>query len=173
MVDTAFLKLSETNSTQLSMNAKRYDNGTIYYSATIKQTIAKNMSYDLILIIKKNTNNDKNTNFATYPQKIMISLGNYYSNNFNPFIGFLTNINFDSKKLNNASQNEFDTRYESYVILIIFSVIAFGFLVGFIFMKIGELKHKIKVSFQPLAKNKQEDLKEMEMEIINKEKETH
>ena len=158
MVDTVFLKISETNFTQLSRNTKTYDNGTIYYSTTIKQTIAKNTSYDLILIIKKNPNNDRNTNFATYPQKILISLGNYYSNNFIPYVGLLTNINFDHQRVNNDNYDEFNAGYERYIILIIiFSVIAFGFLMGFIFMRIGELKRKSKVSFQPLAKNKQED----------------
>ena len=175
-VDRAFIKITSNNSTELSVSSKIYDNGTYYYSCIYKQTIPANTTYTVVIIIKKNPNNDQQANYATYPQKIILSLGGYYPNNFNPYISMLTNINFDLYNLKPEVTDDFHVRFESYVILIIFCVIAFIFLISFIWIKSSEILKRNKVAFQPLAKKKPEDGstggKEVEMQMMVHEKES-
>lgn len=151
VVDTLFLN-TPNNSTELSVFPKTFDNGTIYYSVTVKDPFPMNTSYDMIIIIKKNSKNTQQANFAYYPQKIYISVSNYYTNKFIPFTGSLSNINFDLEVLKHEEKSEFDARPESYIILIIFCFIAFGFLVAFLFISIKSTKKQNKISFQPLSK---------------------
>lgn len=151
VVDTVFLNLPN-NSTELSVFPKIFDNGTIYYSFTVKDPLPMNKTYDMIIIIKKNSKNTQQANFAYHPQKIYISISNYYANKFIPFTGSLSNINFDLEPMKHEEKIEFDARPESYIILIIFCFIAFGFLIAFICISIKSTKKQNKISFQPLSK---------------------
>jgi len=158
VVDTAFLELSNTNYTQLAITTKTFDNGTNYYSALIQQNLAENTTYSFVIIIKKNPNNDAASNLASFPQKLIIWISNYYTNNFIPYSGLIIDMNFDLQNMNNLVESDFTARYASYVILIVFCFIAFGFLVAFIIFNVYELKKKKnKIAFQPLAKTKPED----------------
>lgn len=167
VLDTFFLK-TPNNSSQLSVTTKRLDNGTDYYTVNIGESLEKNMTYEIILILKKNSVE------ASFPQKLYLNFGNYYTNKFIPYSGTILNINFDKEKKENEEQSEFDARFESYVILIIFCIISFVFLVFFAAVNIFEsLKKKNKVSFQPLSKNKEnnENTPSNEIEMVPDSKE--
>lgn len=157
IVETAFLRASETNYTQLPVTTKTFENGTSYYSVQIKGFLDKNSSYTFELVIKKNPNNDEQSNFATYPQTVTFWLANYYTNNFLPYSGLISHVNFDLENIKPKKQSEFSVRFESYVILMIFCGIALGFLIVFIFINLFTRRGKNnKVAFQPLDKAKNE-----------------
>lgn len=173
IVDTAFIEVSSTNHTQVAITTKTFDNDTNYYSASIKQSLQPNTTYSFVLIIKKNPNNDRDTNFAVFPQNLTVWVSNYYYNNFIPFTGLITDVNFDLENLKQTEMDDFSARYESYVILIIFCCIAFGFLVAFVVFNVIEIKKRNnKIQFQPVPKVKPEEEnnpnpKEVEMPTVH------
>lgn len=168
-VDTVFLQFPPSNNTQLAVIRKTYDNGTIYFSTIIEQALIFNTTYDLIIIIKKNPNNSPEANFVTGPQRIFIYVKNYYNNDFIPYSGLLNSVNFDLLMQKETKKDEFNARKESYIILFIFCIIAFGFLVVFVVVKISEFRQRKKtIAFGPLPKINPEDhpLSEKELEKL-------